>query len=69
MLHADLCAAGYSYDSNGAMKIEKKEDIKKRIGRSPDRADSLALTFAEPVRHEYNSRPMQADSNYDYFRS
>jgi hypothetical protein len=69
MLHADLCAAGYSYDSNGAMKIEKKEDIKKRIGRSPDRADSLALTFAEPVRHEYNSRPMQADSSYDYFRS
>lgn len=68
-LHADLCAPGYSYDSNGAMKLEKKEDIKKRIGRSTDLADALALTFAEPVRSAYNEAPRQADSNYDYFRS
>lgn len=68
-LHADLCAPGYSYDSNGAMKLEKKEDIKKRIGRSTDLADALALTFAEPVRSAYNDMPRQAESNYDYFRS
>ena len=28
---------------------EDKEEFKKRVGRSPDKADALALTFAEPV--------------------
>lgn len=31
----------------GLTRIEPKEDIKKRLGRSPDRADSLAQTFAD----------------------
>lgn len=31
--------------SNGDIIIEPKEDIKKRLGRSPDKADGLALTF------------------------
>ncbi|GAO43781.1 hypothetical protein [Flavihumibacter petaseus] len=31
--------------SDGSIKIEEKEEIKKRIGRSPDRSDSLAQTF------------------------
>jgi ribosomal protein L13E len=31
------------------MQLEKKEDIKERLGRSPDLADSLALTLAAPV--------------------
>lgn len=66
-LHSDLCAPGYKFDSNGALLIEKKEDIKKRIGRSPDLADALALTFAEPVRTAYNARPQQAISDYNYF--
>jgi hypothetical protein len=49
-LHADLCAPNYSYDSNQRLKLEKKEDIKKRLGRSPDIADALALTFnGEPI--------------------
>jgi hypothetical protein len=29
--------------------LEPKDEIKKRLGRSPDRADALALTFAAPV--------------------
>ena len=29
--------------------MERKDKIKERIGRSPDKADSLALTFAAPV--------------------
>jgi len=48
-LHADITAPGYSFDSNSRLKIEKKEDIKKRGLRSPDLGDALALTFAEPV--------------------
>jgi len=31
----------------GVTRIEPKEDIKKRLGRSPDRSDSLAQTFAD----------------------
>lgn len=32
----------------GQFQLEPKEFVKKRIGRSPDLADSLALTFSEP---------------------
>lgn len=48
-LHADLTAPGYKFDSHGRLLIEAKPDIKKRGLRSPDLADALALTFAEPV--------------------
>lgn len=48
-LQADLTQIRYSYDSNNALKMEKKEDMKKRGFRSPDMADALGLTFAKPV--------------------
>lgn len=35
----------WSFRSDGRILIEPKDDIKKRIGRSPDRFDSLANTF------------------------
>ena len=47
-LHADLTQIKYSYDSNGALVMEKKADMKKRGLRSPDCADALGLTFARP---------------------
>lgn len=47
-LQADLTQIRYKYDSNSALVMEKKEDMKKRGFRSPDMADSLGLTFAEP---------------------
>jgi len=34
------------------LKLVPKEDIKKKLGRSPDIADAMALTFAFPVAHE-----------------
>jgi len=49
-LQADLTQIRYSYDSNNALKMERKEDMKKRGFRSPDMADALGLTFAKPVR-------------------
>ena len=45
-LLADLTAARYSIQSNG-IKIEAKEDIKKRIGRSPDRGEAVMLSLAQ----------------------
>lgn len=44
-LEADLCAPRWSMQTNG-IKIESKEDIKKRIGRSPDCADAVVLAKA-----------------------
>ncbi len=48
-LQADACGPGYKYDSNGSLQLEKKEDMKRRGVKSPDRWDAVALTFAEPV--------------------
>ena len=48
-LCGELCAVNKKYDSRGRLQLEEKDDIKKRLGRSPDMADALALTFAEPV--------------------
>lgn len=48
-LISDLCAPQPRVSSNGRKMVEKKEDMKKRQIRSPDGADALALTFAEPV--------------------
>jgi hypothetical protein len=43
-LEADLCAPRWSMQTNG-IKIEAKEDIKKRIGRSPDSADAVVISY------------------------
>ena len=45
----DLCSVNKKYDSYGRLMLESKDDLKKRIGRSPDKADAFVLTFAEPV--------------------
>lgn len=42
----DLTAPLKMFDSTGRLQLEAKSDIKKRIGRSTDMADALALTFA-----------------------
>ena len=48
-LKTELSAVEYSITEQGRMKLESKEKIKEKIGRSTDGADSLALTFAHPV--------------------
>lgn len=48
-LEVELTGVEYKHDQNNAILLEKKEDMKKRGLRSPDRADALALTFAYPV--------------------
>ena len=35
----------YKFTSRGQMALESKDDLRKRLGRSPDDADALALTF------------------------
>lgn len=48
-LTKELATPTYSYDGQARMKLEAKDSIRERVGFSPDRADALALTFAEPV--------------------
>lgn len=48
-LTKEMAAVTYSYDGQSRLKLESKEVIRERVGFSPDRADALALTFAEPV--------------------
>ncbi len=51
-LKTDLCAPQYKLNSNGAILLESKADIKKRGGASPDAGDSVAVTFAYPVANK-----------------
>lgn len=46
---ADLLAPKYTYEGGSRLKIESKEDMRKRGVKSPDKADGLSLTFATPV--------------------
>lgn len=70
-LAKELTAPLYMFQ-NGKFQLESKEQIKKRLGFSPDRADALALTFAlpeMPARVEYPF-PVQAQerrSDWDPF--
>ncbi len=46
-LAAELTAPTYTFQA-GKFRLEEKEQIKARLGFSPDKADALALTFAYP---------------------
>lgn len=48
-LVTELTAPIYKFDQNSKLLLEKKAEIKKRTGVSPDLADAIALTFAAPV--------------------
>lgn len=48
-LASDLTSAVYDFNQKGQIRLEPKERIKERLGKSPDLADALALTFAQPV--------------------
>jgi hypothetical protein len=47
---AQLLEPRYEHDLKGRVKVEPKDDIRKRIGRSPDNADALLLAYYQP-RH------------------
>jgi intein/homing endonuclease len=48
-LKAELVVPTYTYDQQSRMKLESKEEIKKRLGRSCDLSDAFILTFAYPA--------------------
>lgn len=56
-LRRDLVVPTYGFNSSGQKLLEKKEDMKKRVGFSPDLGDALALTFAYPVSIDSDRLP------------
>lgn len=48
-LAAELLAIEYKFMENGKVRIESKDKIKENLGRSPDKADALALTYFTDV--------------------
>jgi len=56
----ELASIKLAPDRNGFVAVEKKEYLKKRIGRSPDRGDTIMMmcgTLHEiPILHKVNSR-------------
>lgn len=47
-LAEELCAATYTFQGD-KFRLDDKDSIKEQIGRSPDKADALAMTFAFPI--------------------
>ena len=48
-LVGELAALRYGYDSDGHVKMESKDDMRKRGLPSPDKADALMLAFHAPA--------------------
>lgn len=59
-LESELVAPTYAPDPKGRNKVEKKSDTKKRIGRSPDRADASLLAI-----YLGSVTPIEADDDDD----
>ena len=69
-LKLELATPTYKYDAQNRIQLESKDEIKKRLpgAGSPDLADSLALTFAQPVvkrnpLDQYRNKPARRDYN------
>lgn len=49
-LHGELVAPHYSFDGRGRYVVESKDEVKKRLKRSPNKADALNLAVSsDPV--------------------
>lgn len=68
-LRADLAAPTYSVSARGIL-IESKEDIRKRLGRSPGKGDAVVMCLSEgnaaARRQLRGSAPLQTVSNMGY---
>lgn len=52
-LVSELTIVKYRVLSSGKVQVESKDDLKKRLGRSPDLSDALMLTFAADDRQRF----------------
>jgi len=59
-LLGDLSGIKYKYTSKGQIRVESKDEMKKRIKRSPDRGDAVVLAFGDPNRGEASAKDLAA---------
>ena len=52
---SQLVAPKYSVARSGRIQVEAKDDVRRRIGRSPDDADALLLAFYRPPREVWSA--------------
>jgi len=64
-LAADLTSPRYSYDLKLRQVVEKKEETKKRLGRSPDRADAVMLTLSAGGQGDAFKKAWLAEDEFD----
>jgi len=56
-LLSDLAAIKYTIEAEKQIKIESKDEIKKRLGRSPDHADALAYAWWARIHSKIRTLP------------
>ena len=72
-LERDLTSVEYEHNKRDQLLLESKDDLKSRVGVSPDRADALALTFAFNIEQRELTEVLtpgltnQALTDYDPF--
>ena len=64
-LIGELTTPTYTFH-NGKLRVEEKEHIKSRLGRSPDLGDALALTFALPDMARDGDLPLSLRTSSRY---
>lgn len=52
-LRQELASVQYGFDARGRHQVEPKSEMKRRIGRSPDTADALALAIISVQKPDY----------------
>lgn len=62
----EATAIRWSFMSNGSIIIEKKDDIKERLGRSPDKWDALCNTFYPVKQTKKGMSLSQIEAEFDY---
>lgn len=68
-LKADLVVPTYDYDSANRMRLESNDKIKERLGKSPDIASALAVTFAMPVKVKVNAYGQNVGHKLEFAKS
>lgn len=48
-LEEELLSMGFNHNNKGKLLMQSKDEIRKKLKRSPDMSDAVALTFSSPV--------------------
>ena len=63
---SDLCKPRFKFTSNGKLKVESKDEMKRRGLNSPDVADALCLTFGSRASLAKSGSRYRWNSTLDY---